>query len=70
MVVIGALALGWFTFILAFVIFWSRLHAHVRKMEGIDEDAYLNGQQQTAADTARTAFRIKAAHDPRMAQLA
>jgi len=43
MVTIGALLLAWLLVDLLFVLVWSSFRAYVRRTNGIDEEAYING---------------------------
>jgi len=50
MTVVDALFIGWLTFIVGFVIAWSRFRARVRDLAGVDEDAYVNGMVDDSAE--------------------
>jgi hypothetical protein len=60
------LLLSWLVFIVAFVIGWSRLRAQERALEGIDENAYINGRTQIVARPMRPSPRRRIAHGRRL----
>ncbi len=41
---IAVLALLWMLAASAFLVAWSKLNAHIRCLEGIDEAAYIDGR--------------------------
>jgi hypothetical protein len=43
MATIGVLLLAWLLIDIAFVLAWSTFRASVRRINGIDEEAYVNG---------------------------
>lgn len=60
--------LGWFAFTVVFAIAWSRLHAHARELEGIDEDAYINGRQWSTSEAMQPSHRTRGRPGQRITQ--